>query len=146
MFNEVLNFHYAQNTALFMMLYYTDTVWSVKVSLEGYYLPDKDISLDICDHWSRKLSLQDPVSVTWASQSGLNVRLCSTGLVHRSCLSDAAVLRPNTWTRCCSAPDAGHLSRLAVSARLVWSGWGLPFSHRKKPHHSRCFRATSVYA
>lgn len=82
MFNEVLNFHYAQNTALFMMLYYTDTVWSVKVSLEGYYLPDKDISLDICDHWSRKLSLQDPISVTWASQSGLNVRLCSTGLVH----------------------------------------------------------------
>lgn len=50
MYNDALNFHYTQHTALFMMIYYTVSVWSVKVSLQGYYLPDKDKSLDIYDN------------------------------------------------------------------------------------------------
>lgn len=40
MSNEALSFHYTQHTALFMMHCYTDLVWSVKGSLEGYDLPD----------------------------------------------------------------------------------------------------------
>lgn len=146
MFNEALNFHYTQHTALFMTLYYTDSVWSVKVSLEGYYLPGKDKSLDIYDHWSRKLSLYNPVLVTWASHSGLNVRLCSTGscttklLEWCSCAQmvhlDAAVLCTRR-----GAPEP-----LGWNARLVWSDWGLPFIHRKKTRHlSTCFRATYDY-
>lgn len=78
MSNEDLSFHYTQHTTLFMIYCYTDSVWSVKGSLEGYDLPDEDKSLGIYNHWSRKLSLQDLLSLSWAFCSGMSARLCPT--------------------------------------------------------------------